>query len=357
MSDILYGVVGVLMIGLVASDVFRSLLVPRASGRALRVAPVLGLVLFGVWHRLARFAHGHDAQQRFRAMLAPLMLVLLLAVWVALLVVGFGLLFWVGRRDFNPIFGSIDDALFASGSAFSTLGVQGSVSGDVMRFVLLVCSVSGLAVVTVVATFLISVQNGFARRETLVLRLEAHVTLPPAGVAILEAYAHEAIAPRLGAFFAAWEEWSAEVATSHKAFPILLFFRSNDSRCEWLAAIGAVLDAAALIDATVDDASPESRAGAHFVLRTGGKMVCDLAHEIAQRYSDNTVLFDEQRFDDHRRRLADAGYTLVEDRHAALVRFTERRDRYAPALSALGRQLRIDIDERRASEDSSGPME
>ena len=112
------------------------------------------------------------------------------------------------------------DAVYAAGSAFSTLGINGRVLGDITRLMVLICSIAGLAIVTVVATFLISLQNGFGRREALVLRLESHVTLPPAGIAILETYAREDVVARLGEFFEGWELWAAEVAISHRAFPI-----------------------------------------------------------------------------------------------------------------------------------------
>lgn len=353
MIDGLIGVVGGAIVLLVASDIFRSLLVPRASTRWLRVAPLLTTALFSGWQGIANRIPDRQLRQTMRASLAPLMLVLLLVVWAGFLILGFGLIFWADRASFVPRFASVGDAVYAAGSAFSTLGIDGRVSGDLTRATVLVCSVAGLAIVTVVATFLISLQSGFGRREALVLRLEAHVTLPPAGVAILETYARERVVARLGAFFDAWEAWAAEVAISHRAFPILIFFRSNDSRCEWLAALGAVLDAAALLDATIEDAPAEARAGAHFILRTGARLVRDLAAQFGVAAPDTVA--DAARFDAHRERLAAAGYALVADRDAAFARFVERRRGYASALGALGRRLQVDIDDRGADDDDSMP--
>lgn len=355
MADWLTGLAGASLILLVASDVFRSLLVPRANARLLRIGPILALAMFEAWQAVAARIRNHALSQTMRASLAPLMLALSLAIWAGVLILGFGLVFWAGRASFRPRFTGVGDAIYAAGAAFSTLGISGTVSGFVPRLAVLVCSVAGLAIVTVVATFLISIQGGFGRREVLVLRLEAHVTLPPAGIAILETYAREAIADRLGAFFDAWEQWSAEIGISHRAFPILLFFRSNDSRCEWLAALGAVLDAAALLDATIADASPQARAGAHFVLRTGARVLTDLAAQITAGPPDSFELIDPARFRDHRERLASAGYALTDDGEDALARFAERRKSYALALSALGNWLHIDVDERRAGEEIGGP--
>ena len=356
MSDLIAIVAGTVIVVTVALDIFRSLLLPRASNRVLRVAPILTTALFAGWQAMADRIPGQGVRQTVRASFAPLMLVLTFVIWAGLLVVGFGLLFWANRTNFSTGFASFGDAAYSAGSAFSTLGVNGTVAGDVTRIVVLVCSISGLATVTVVATFLIAIQSSFTRRETLVLRLESHVTLPPAGIAILETYAREGIVARLAAFFDAWEVWTAEVAITHRAFPIMLFFRSNDSRCEWLAALGAVLDAAALLDATIDEMPAEARASTHFLLRTGARVLKDMAEQFTGGVDERLDIIDDDRFRDHRRRLQAVGYTVSADEQRALERFVERRRSYAFALAALAGQLRIDVDERTAGEEDSAPV-
>ena len=356
MNDALIGIIGIAIVVIVSADIFRSLLVPRANTTVLRVGPALTLALFTVWQRCANMIAQPRLRQTVRACLAPFMLVANMAVWSALLIIGFGMIFWSDRISFKPGFRTLGDAIYAAGSAFSTLGVNGTISGDATRAAVLVCSVAGLAIVTVVATFLISIQNGFGRRETLVLRLESHVTLPPAGIAILETYAKEGITERLAAFFEAWELWAAEVAISHRAYPILLFFRSNDARCEWLAAFGAVMDAAALLDATVTNMAPAAKASAHFLLRTGTRVLGDMAGQFAVGTENDVLSADADRFRSHRQRLRDSGFTLVVDAAAAQHRFEERRDCYAASLAALGRRLNIDVDERTGNDVDSEPQ-
>ncbi|WP_242153634.1 hypothetical protein [Sphingomonas sp. BAUL-RG-20F-R05-02] len=356
MTDLLFGTAGCILLVVTAADIFRSLLVPRASSAVLRVGPALTMALFPLWQASTNRIAGLRLRQTIRACLAPLMLVLNLVVWAALLIVGFGLIFWADRAHFAPEFKTLADALYAAGSAFSTLGINGKVEGDFTRIAVLICSVAGLATVTVVSTFLISIQAGFSRRETIVLRLESHVTLPPAGIAILETYAEEAIIGRLGPFFESWELWATEVAISHRAFPILLFFRSNDSRCEWLAAFGAVLDAAALLDASVSDPLPEARAGAHFVLRTGARMLGDMADQFATAHQQQAETTDRERFRSHRARMEKAGYTLFADESRTFERYRKLRQSYATSLAALGRRLQIDVDERTANDEDSEPQ-
>lgn len=355
MVDFIIGVAGGLIILAVGLDIFRSLLVPRASGKLLRVGPVLNAALFSLWHRFADRIDRPRLGQTMRASFAPFMLVLTMVSWAGLLIVGFGLVFWSQRANFQPAFQGVGDAMYDAGSAFSTLGINGTVSGNLARLTVLICSVAGLAIVTVVATFLISIQSAFGRRETLVLRLEAHVTLPPAGIAILETYAGEHIVERLGAFFEAWELWSAEVAVSHRGFPILIFFRSNDSRCEWLAALGAVLDAAALLDAVIVDAPASAHAGARFLLRTGARTLNDMAKQLGASDLPSEADSDQPRFHSHVERLRQVGYALDEHEDVAFRSFSKCRNSYVPALAYLGQRLRIGIDERRGAGEDSSP--
>ncbi len=345
MKDVLIGIGGGIIVLIVVSDIFRSLLVPRSNARLLRVGPVLTMILFPIWYAIADRIHDSDVRQTVRASLAPLMLVVSLVVWAALMILGFGLIFWADRAHFSPHFFEPGDAVFGAASAFATLGGPRTVEGVIGNCAVMACALSGLALVTVVATFLIATQSAFGRREVPVLRLEAHVTLPPSGVAILETYADENIVSRLGKFFDEWEAWAADVAISHRAFPILMFFRSNDARCEWLAALGAVLDAAALLDAAVADPPAGARAGAHFVLRTGSRLVSDIASLFAVTPDDGRDPVDTARFHRHCERLAEAGYSLVGDQDAALATFRKLRRDFAPALGAIAARLQIAIDD------------
>lgn len=280
MKDVLASAFGLVLIAVVASDVFRALLVPRATTRAFSLGPFIGRAAYPAWHAIADRLPTPGGRQSARASFAPLVLVLLLFVWAAVLITGFGLIFWACRAEFSPGFADVGDAVYAAGQVFTTLGIASAVTGTA-RIAVIACGVAGLAIVTVVATFLISVQAAFARRETLVLRMEAHVGLPPTGIAILETFAREEVTSRLPAFFESWEIWAAEVALSHRAFPILVFFRSGDSRCEWPVALGAALDAAALIDAACEEPEPGTRAAAHFLLRMGARLLGDLATQVA----------------------------------------------------------------------------
>ena len=147
-----------------------------------------------------------------------------------------------------------------------------------------------------------------------------------------------------------------KLAITHRAYPILLFFRSEDARCEWLAALGAVLDAAALLDATVEEIPHEVRASTHFILRTGARVLGDIARQFTSGIDVHDDITDDERFRDHRARLAKAGYRLSPDEGRSLARFVERRRSYAFALAALSSRLRIAVDDRTAEDEDSEPV-
>lgn len=174
-------------------------------------------------------------------------------------------------------------------------------------------------------------------------RLETLVPLPPTGVRILEAFAREDAASSLASFFEAWTSWAADVALSFRAFPVLAFFRSGDSRCEWLATLGAVLDAASLMDSTVARSPSGTLAGSHAVIAAGSRLIAALSRKLFADEVMRPKTGDRALFATWRDRLSAVGYALVEDERQAAARFSKSRAGYARDLNALAGRLHIDL--------------
>ncbi len=66
--------------------------------------------------------------------------------------------------------------------------------------------------------------------------------------------------------YAAWEQWSADVAETHTTYPVLLLFRSPEPWYSWLLGLIAVLGAAAMHLAL---APSEASSQARLCLRMG----------------------------------------------------------------------------------------
>jgi hypothetical protein len=339
--------VGCIVVILVLSDIFRTILLPHPTHRALRLEPLLGKAFVPLWLRISGSLPRKRMRQTLRAILGPLLIVLSLVIWVGVLNLGYALMLHARAPDIQPAPGFWDAYYYAS-SAFLTLGLEGAHATGIARGVLLAAGFSGLANVTIVATFLLSVQSAIDRREVLVLSLATTAGRPPSGLSILETYARAGLSGSLAALFQDWEKWSADVLHSHRASPILAHFRSSDEDGEWLAAFGAVMDAACLLLAAVEETSlSRPHATAYLLLPMGGRTIKGFAELFL---IDSSELPEEdcslQSFRRLYGRLRSAGYTLVAEEDKAWRRFDELRRDYHPQLLDLCRHFGIELPHR-----------
>ena len=289
---------GLLLVAVVLSDVFRSVVLPRPSPRTLRFGPWIGIAAMrGALRWTCRWpvTQRHD----LLGALAPLLIVIEMLIWVVALIVGYGLLLDGLRGNLKAV-GTFGDAIYVAASALLTLGLPAEFEANgTARMVVAACALSGLAVVTLTVTFLLAIQGALTEREKLVLRLRARTGPHPSGLALLLAHARlgEEHDPALVELFREWEEWSAAVLLTHRAFPILCYFRSTDADCEWLAALGAALDAAALLVALGAESTTEHATLCH---RMGARLAADLARQFTLRPSWSPEL-DEPAFPRRRR--------------------------------------------------------
>jgi hypothetical protein len=332
--------IGLAVVLVVLSDIFRTILLPRPTHHALRLAPLLGKTLVPTWLRVAaRFRHA-GTRQTIRGSLGPFLLVAALFIWVATLFVGFGLMLHATGDDVVPR-ATLWDATYYAASCFLTLGLSPATADGLARVVCVASGMVGLASVTVVATFLLSVQTELNHREVLVLRTEVSAGRPPTGLALLESFAAAGMIDELASLFRNWEQWAGHVLHSHRANPVLIDFRSADEDGEWLVVFRAVLDAANLLRATVNPEGIEAGvAAARLLLAMGGRTARDLAKLL--QLDDANEGADEPSSRELRRareRLQAAGYALGAQESAAIAQFEETAANYRPYLAALCRHL------------------
>lgn len=323
---------GAVSVCVVLVDVFRSLVLPRPSTRALRVGPWIGRAALG---GALRWTRRWPATRRHELLsaLGPLLLVIELIIWAAMLILGYGLLLDGLRGDLTHV-ASLGDAAYLAAASLFTLGQPGNVEvNGPARTVVGLAALTGLGVVTLMVTFLLNAQSALTNRENLVLRLRARTGPHPSGLAILVAHASlgEEHRPALVEFFAEWERWSADVLLSHRAFPVLCYFRSADADCEWLAALGAALDGAALLAALGVEGTTEHAALCH---RIGARLAADLARQFGITRTWSPEL-DEPAFRTAAARLRRAGFGTRADPDASWTRFSALRAEHAPPLAAL----------------------
>jgi hypothetical protein len=324
---------GLAFVAVVLADVFRSVVLPRPSPRTLRFGPWVAIAAMRV---ALRWARGRTVTLRHEVLgaLGPLLIVVEMLIWVAALILGFGLMLDGLRASLKGV-STFGDAAYLAASAMFTLGLPpgGFDATGPARLVIAVAALSGLAVVTLTVTFLLAIQGALTQRESLVLRLRARTGPHPSGLALLLAHARlgEEHGPALVEFFEQWEQWSAAVLLTHRAFPILCYFRSTDADCEWLAALGATLDAAALLAALGAEGMTEHAALCH---RVGARLAADLARQFGLHPAWDPNVGEDQ-FQDAAAQLRTLGFGTRADPAAAWERFSLLRAGYAPPLLAL----------------------
>ncbi len=321
---------GVGLIGLAGWDMFHTVILPRASATRITVARYLAAAFWPLWRRRALAINRSSAREQALASFGPLGVVAAIAVWVALLVTGYGLAFYGLRQQLVPV-PDLPGAIYLAGASVLTIGF-GDITpvGIPARFLALTAAALGLGTMALGVTYLFSLYASFQRRETLIVRLEARAGAPPSGVALLEDYAAHGEGRALAGFLLEWEIWAAEVLDSHVAYPILAFFRSSHDNVSWVSALGAVLDASSLLLTTVTD-GPGGEA--EHVNEIGNHCVEDIGNLFGWPETGDPGV-EESEFTDAHARLVNAGWSCrpVDEAWAA---FRARRASYAGRLNAM----------------------
>lgn len=330
--DALILVLGLAVLGIVMADVFETIVVPRPSPGRHRLSRYIVRPTWRLWRALGARRKSAVARDGLYGIYAPGITVLMLGTWLALLVFGYGLVFFGLRGDLEPVPTNLGTSMYFAGTSVLTLGYGDIVAaGSLARAVSLIAAASGLGVVALVITFLFSLYASYQRREALVVTLSARAKAPPSAVTLLETYARLGMVGELPALFAAWERWEAEVLDSHVAYPLLGYFRSSHDNISWLSALGAVLDACALVLVAIKDVP---RGQAELTKRGGAHLVEDISNILG--LDGHGARVDREEFDEAYAKLAAAGYELV-DADEAWQSFERARSTYAGRLESMAR--------------------
>ncbi len=313
-------------------DVVRALVVPR---------PYVGGPIAAVLRPLRRFALHTGRRWRRRSwgepLLAasePVLLLVRLALWLAIVVVGFSLIIWGAGHD------SWQRSLVASGSSVFTLGFANRTS-TVPAVTAFMAAAIGVVIVALQIAYLPTLYDAVNRRETLVTTLESRAGTPAWGPELLARHYLVGIQQNLPTLYADWERWAADVAESHTAYPALLWFRSPHPQNSWLGALTAVMDSGSLLLALSPQAAP---AEARLCVRMGFTCLRDIARVLRIPFDpdprpDQAIRLPHDRFEEAVAHLQAAGVPVERSIEEAWPHFRGWRVNYESIVDALAAVL------------------
>lgn len=340
-ARILVGVAGVALLVLVLRDAFETMILPRRLHGSLRFTRLYFRGIWPLWSGWAGRLRARARRENALSLFGPLSMLLLFVLWAAVLMFGFGCLYWgLGSplQTSEPLRGLAKD-MYLSGVTLLTLGIGGAVpSTNLARVLVVIEGGLGLGFVAIIISYLPVLYSGFSRREANIAMLDARAGSPPTAAEILRR--HAADLGRLETYLGEWERWAAELLESHISYPVLGYFRSQHANQSWLSALGVMLDACAVLVAGTEDACMRQ---ARLTFAIARHAIVDLAQLYIRRLpaSIPNRLPPEDR-EQLLRRLQAAGLDWTWD-EAYVQRLNALRQMYEPHLCAIAAHLRLDL--------------
>ena len=244
-------ILGLALIASILWDTFETVILPRRVTRRLRLTNFFYSVVWIPWSAFARRIKNSKRRETLLALFGPLSLLMLLAVWAFGVILGYALVFWGSKAHLNNPYSETINLwtyLYLSGETFFTLG-YGDVApiNPLARFIAVVETANGFALLAVVISYLPVLYQAFSNREASISILDARAGSPSSAVELLRRHRAEDSYDDLNRLLSEWERWSAELLESHLSYPVLCYFRSQHDNQSWLRALTTILDTCALV--------------------------------------------------------------------------------------------------------------
>jgi Ion channel len=338
--DLVIGLAGVVVVGVIASDVFQSVIVPRPT-YAMRPSAQISRTGWRLMGLIGIRIDDPERQEAFLGVYAPMLLTTLMVFWIAGLIFGFGMIFYALRSELSPVPTTYWGAAYYAGTSLLTLG-YGDITAHrgLARAVSLAAAGLGLGTFAIVTAFLFSLFAAFQRREAFIVTMRERTGAPPSGVDFIERHVEFGMMPEIGTTFRRAEEWVADIMETHLAYPVLSYFRSTHDQQSWVGTLGALLDASTIIITTIeaDHVGPSK-----MLSRLGRHLVSDFAHYFNFDLDKDGRMdpgIDRSEFEQVYERLRAHGLQMRE-LEAAWIEFAILRSTYALPLNAMARWWRI----------------
>jgi hypothetical protein len=340
--------VGFAIVVVILWDAFETIVLPRTVQHHVRFSRAVFII---TWVPLVA-ALRRTVLRRFRepilGVYGPMFMLVLVIVWAACLIFGFGMMLQALSRVGSDHPNGIEhwrEALYLSGSTFFTLGL-----GDVTppngatRALAVIEAGAGFGFLAMMIGYLPIFYQAFARREVSISLLDSRAGSPPTAVELIRRNPE-----RIGGILADSEQWTAELLESHISHPALALFRSQHDRQSWLAALTVILDASSLLMTGLEGLPKQQ---AQFSYAIARHALVDLAQVfVASPSFGGEGRLTPLEFQGLARSLAGYGFAFVDE--GAQTTLASLRAAYEPIAEALGARLLLDLPPWTPSSDAS----
>lgn len=326
------------------------MLVPRPTYTKLSL--VVDMVANRVFRAFARGSRNYLSLDRLLAVQGPATVLFLLALFLAIFVLAFALVFYgIGGSDFF-------DSFARAGSGMTTLGFD-SVKSPVAMIVMFLAAFMGSTVIAVFIGFLLTLYSAYTARESGVSELSLLTGEPAWGPEMVVRTQRIGDRPDSGSI-AKWISWMCAMRVNQYVYPLLNHFRSPLPERHWVTSLLAILDAVAIRLAAVD--APSDPSFVRFLAEGADTMHMLRRSETIRRHANDDATgltawrfeseilaadapvngdpcVTREEWDAAMKFLADNGVPLKADREAAWRTFARLRAQYAPPACFLAEAL------------------
>ncbi len=331
------------LLAVLLQDAFEVMLLPRRVQRRVRFMRIFFRSAWWAWTGMARRVPAGRRRESFLSHFGALSMLLLFALWATGLIVAFGTLEWsLQSRAPGAAVSPFGEQLYMSGVTFFTLGY-----GDVVphagfvRFVTVLEAGTGIGFIAVVIGYLPVLYQLFSRREAHVIQLDGRAGSPPTAGTMLARHAEGGGLETLDTLLRDWEVWGSDLLESHLSYPMLAYYRSQHDNESWLAALGCVMDACALLLVGVQGLRPLQ---ARMTFTMARQVVVEMARSFGvqpSRYTGGDRL-DPAAFDRLEAVLLEAGVDWAPGADGREV-LAALRATYEPLLDGLSQHLLLPL--------------
>lgn len=342
-------ILALILVGGILVDAFETIILPRRVTGDIRITRLLYWTTWPIWTMAAKRLPSSKARGNFLSWYGPLSMIVLLTLWAACLIIGFGFLYWsLGAGLTTPTNETglwID--IYMSGTTFFTLGLGDVLPRDSLTRGLAVTEAGlGFGFLAVVIGYLPVLYGEFSKRETQITMLDGRAGSPPCAAEILARMGRSNALGRIHRLLATWEVTAAEMLESHISYPVLNYYRSQQENQSWLASLTAILDTCALVMAGIETVDPWQ---AQMTFAMTRHTLVDLALIVHQKpVSPKRDRLPASEYKALHQYLADAGVLCARTVEAASD-LAQLRTMYEPYVEALARHLILEVPPWRAA--------